>query len=146
MKVLAIETATSVCAAATVSDGIALFEALLDEKYVHAEKLLAQVDEVLVKSGWSLQQLDCIAVSIGPGSFTGLRIGLGVAKGLSFAVGVPLVSVSTLKALAQRVVDEGVASEGDTVLALLDARKDEVYSCFYKVTGGMAKPISSGAM
>jgi tRNA threonylcarbamoyladenosine biosynthesis protein TsaB len=135
VNVLAIETATSVCAAAIVSDGKVLSEAFLDEKYVHAEKLMMQIDEVLTKSGRLLNQLDCIAVSIGPGSFTGLRIGLGVAKGLVYAIGMPIVPVPTLRALAMRAVDEHVAVNGDVILSALDARRDEVYRCYFDVVG-----------
>jgi len=110
---------------------------------VHAEKLMVQVAEVLVKSGVSLHDLDGIAISIGPGSFTGLRIGLGVAKGLAFAVGLPLIPVPTMLALAQRLVDERMAVKGDTLLAVLDARRDEVYRCYFNVMGGNANPIST---
>ena len=137
MRLLAIETATTVCAAAVVSDGKILSEISLNEKYIHAEKLMTQVDGVLERSGCSLDQLEGIAISIGPGSFTGLRIGLSVAKGLSFAAGKKLIAVPTLHALAQRVVDGGVALEG-FVLAVLDARREEVYREFFRVIDGRA--------
>lgn len=142
MRVLAIETATTVCAAAVVSEGKILSEASLDEKYVHAEKLLTQVDAVLDSSGLSLLQLDGIAVSIGPGSFTGLRIGLSVAKGLSFASGKRIVPVPTLRALAQRVVDQRIARRGEYILPALDARRDEVYCELFRAENGFAKAVS----
>jgi tRNA threonylcarbamoyladenosine biosynthesis protein TsaB len=145
MTVLAIETATTVCATAVVRDGSILSEASLNEKYVHAEKLMTLVDSVLTQTGVVLDQVDGIAISIGPGSFTGLRIGLSVAKGLSFAVGKKLVRVPTLHALAQRAVDEAVVSEGEFILAALDARRDEVYCEFFSVSDGqlhsLAEPL-----
>ena len=142
MKILAIETATTVCAAAVVNEGKILSEVSLDEKYVHAEKLLTQVDAVLDRSGLMMHQLDGIAVSIGPGSFTGLRIGLSAAKGLSFALDKRIVPVPTLHALAQRAVDGRVARSGEYILAALDARRDEVYSEFFRVENGYAKSLS----
>ena len=142
MTVLAIETATTICAAAVVSSGKILAELTLDEKYIHAEKLMTLIDAALVQSGRTLSEIDGVAISIGPGSFTGLRIGLSVAKGLAFATGRPLISVPTLGALAQRVVDEGVVSEGETILAALDARRDEVYCQRFLVRDGMAVALT----
>lgn len=136
MKVLAIETATAVCAAALVAEGRILSQASVCEKYVHAEKLMQQVDSVLREGKCSLTQLDGVAVSIGPGSFTGLRIGLSVAKGLSYAAEKRLVAVPTLHALARRAVDEGTVRDGEYVLAVLDARRDEVYSQLFNVLDG----------
>lgn len=139
---LAIETATAVCAAAVVRNHMVIAEASLREKYIHAEKLMTQIDDVLRQSGVTVDHLDGIAVSIGPGSFTGLRIGLSVAKGLAFAGGKPLIPVSTLHALAQRTIDEGIASEGASILAALDARRDEVYCQWFKATAGNAMAVS----
>ncbi len=143
MNILAIETATTVCAAAVVRDGQILSEASLDEKYVHAEKLMVQIDGVLRQSGYMVSQLDGIAISIGPGSFTGLRIGLSVAKGLAFSSGKPLVAVPTLEALAQRVVDERIASEGEHILSALDARRDEVYCEWFMVEGSTVRSLGA---
>ena len=91
------------------------------------------VERVLAEAGLALADVEGIAVSIGPGSFTGLRVGLALAKGIAFAGGLPLVGVSTLEALA-RVVD---AEPGTTICAALDARKREVYAALFAVeTGG----------
>jgi tRNA threonylcarbamoyladenosine biosynthesis protein TsaB len=139
VKTLAIETATSVCAAAVVDSGVVLSEASLDEKNIHAEKLITQIDTVLSSIGCSPADLDGIAVSIGPGSFTGLRIGLSVAKGIAFAAGKPVAAVPTLQALAQRAVDEAVVPEGAYLLAALDARRDEVYGEWFVPEGGVVR-------
>lgn len=142
MKVLAIETATTVCGVAVVQHGVVLADVFVDEKYVHAERLMYQVDAVMKKSGATLKELDGLAVSIGPGSFTGLRIGLSTAKGLSYACGIPLVPVPTLHALAQRAIDDGHAGEGENVLAVLDARRDEVYVQPFVVRGQSPVPLA----
>ena len=141
MRVLGIETATTDCAAAVVSEGRILSEASISEKYVHAERLMHQVDAVLRQAQCPLSQLDGIAVSIGPGSFTGVRIGLSVAKGLSYSAGKGLVPVPTLLALARQVVDEGIAQRGEYILAALDARRDEVYRQFFKVIDVRVEPV-----
>ena len=94
--------------------------------YSHAEKLHVYVDEVLKEAKISTLQLDAIAVSKGPGSYTGLRIGVSAAKGLAFALNIPLISVSTLEALAHQVkADSGL------IVPMLDARRLEVYSAIF---------------
>jgi len=135
VKVLGIETATEVCAAAIVRDGRVIAEASLDKKNVHAEKLLVLIHTVLEETTTAMDGIDGIAVSIGPGSFTGLRIGLSVAKGLAYATSKPIVAVPTLVALAQRTLDAGKVEPGGFVLAALDARRDEVYCQLFNVTG-----------
>jgi tRNA threonylcarbamoyladenosine biosynthesis protein TsaB len=131
MRLLAIETATTVCAAAVVADGKVLAEASLNEKYVHAEMLMLQVDAVLRDASAPPNTLDAIAVSIGPGSFTGLRIGLSVAKGLAYALGKKLIAVPTLRALALGTQSRIALHAGEILLAALNARRDEVYAEYF---------------
>ncbi|TYA75049.1 tRNA (adenosine(37)-N6)-threonylcarbamoyltransferase complex dimerization subunit type 1 TsaB [Seonamhaeicola marinus] len=121
------ETATTNCSVAVSKEGqtIALKE---DSRngYSHAEKLHVFIDEVLNEANIEKSDLEAIAVSKGPGSYTGLRIGVSAAKGLSFALDKPLISVPTLDALANQVdIKEGV------VVSMLDARRMEVYSAIY---------------
>jgi tRNA threonylcarbamoyladenosine biosynthesis protein TsaB len=125
MGVLGIETATHVCGAALVKDGKIVAERSVNEKYVHAERLMIQIGEVL--GGTPPAAVDAIAVSIGPGSFTGLRIGLSTAKGLSFSLSRPILAVPTLRALAENMVRLHACTPGDTILTVIDARRDEVY-------------------
>lgn len=141
MTVFGIETATSICSAAIVRDARVLSERTLDEKNIHAEKILTLIDEALSTARCTCADGDGIAVSIGPGSFTGLRIGLSVAKGLAYSLGKPLVAVPTLRALAQRVVDGGQADSTRCVLALLDARRDEVYCQCFTANGAELIPL-----
>jgi len=137
VNILAIETATDVCGVALVHDGKALKECALYERHVHSEKLITLVDEVLQNS----DGYDAIAVSIGPGSFTGLRIGLSVAKGLAYAGEKPLIAVPTMEALAFRAILDNVAGDGDEVIAMIDARRNDVYGAAYQVNGQELTPL-----
>jgi tRNA threonylcarbamoyladenosine biosynthesis protein TsaB len=126
--ILGIETATTVCGAALARQGTIVHESSVDERNVHSERLLAQIHEVLHSVRCSPRKLQGIAVSIGPGSFTGLRIGLSVAKGIAYGVGLPVVGVPTLLALAEHAACTSRLEAGTRVLAALDARRDEVYA------------------
>jgi len=125
--ILNIETATKNCSVSIANNGetIALKE-LNSGKYSHAEKLHEFIEEVISKSEIELSDLKAVAVSKGPGSYTGLRIGVSAAKGLCFALDIPLISVDTLKTLALSVsITEGC------IIPLLDARRMEVYSSVF---------------
>jgi tRNA threonylcarbamoyladenosine biosynthesis protein TsaB len=111
-----------------VRDGRVLAETARRESRSHAASLPALVDEVLGRANVAIAALDGIAVSIGPGSFTGLRVGCALAKGIAYAGALPLVGVPTLEALAC-VAD---APPGRTVCVALDARKHEVYAAFFR--------------
>ncbi|MDT7832665.1 tRNA (adenosine(37)-N6)-threonylcarbamoyltransferase complex dimerization subunit type 1 TsaB [Flavobacteriaceae bacterium S356] len=125
--ILNIETSTKNCSVSIADNGkiIALKE-LVDMKYSHAEKLHPFISEVTKEANIELSQIDAVAVSKGPGSYTGLRIGVSAAKGLAFAFNIPLISVNTLKSLAMSIqFDTGV------VISMLDARRMEVYSAVF---------------
>lgn len=124
---LHIETSTKNCSVALAKDGtlVALKE-LNDGNYSHAEKLHVFIEEVLKESKQSFSALDAIAVSKGPGSYTGLRIGVSAAKGLCFALDIPLISIDTLQSLALQANQ----TNGITV-PMLDARRMEVYSAVF---------------
>jgi tRNA threonylcarbamoyladenosine biosynthesis protein TsaB len=141
VRLLAIETATTVCGAAFAVDGEVVFERELDGRYVHAEKLLTMVTDVLQAAEVSPSMLDAVAVSIGPGSFTGLRIGVSAAKGLCFAIGIPLVPVPTLHALAYRAIGMAKEQHAQFVLAALDARRDEVYAQMFRCEDASLVPV-----
>jgi len=140
VRVLGIETATAVCAAALVIDGRVERESLLDAGRVHAERLMGQIAGVL--GGGGVDRLDGVAVSIGPGSFTGLRIGVSVAKGIVFAREIPLVAVPTLEALALHAWATDAPPPGTRLLAALDARRSEVYCQIFDAAPG--GPVSRG--
>ena len=125
--ILNIETATTNCSVSVSKEGQTFFLKEDNNKdYSHAESLHVFIDAAIKKSGLALDALDAVAVSKGPGSYTGLRIGVSAAKGLCFALNKPLISVPTLEALAHQVnVKYGL------VVPVLDARRMEVYSAIF---------------
>lgn len=126
MRVLALDTATEACSAAVLTDD-GVFWRYQEVGRGHAEQILRMVDETLQEAAVSLRGLDGIAASVGPGSFTGVRISVSVAQGLAFGAGVPVVAVTTLEALALQAMRAGASQ----VLACMDARMGEVYwGCF----------------
>ena len=128
MKILAIDTATEACSAALLLDG-AVSERFMVQPRGHGELILGMMDELLGEAGLRPGDLDALAFGRGPGAFTGVRIGTGVAQGTAFAAGLPLLPVSNLAALAHRCCREQGASR---VLAALDARMGEVYWGAYR--------------
>ena len=122
--ILNIETATKNCSVAIAKNGeTVLCKEIAEEGYSHAEKLHVFIEDAIAEAGITVQDLVAIAVSQGPGSYTGLRIGVSAAKGLCFALNIPLIAVDTLQTLAsQAKVAEG------KIIPMLDARRMEVYS------------------
>jgi len=125
MKILAIDTATELCSAALSIDGEVQLEARLDPTG-HSKTILDMVESLMQKADMHLSQLDLLATDIGPGSFTGMRIGLGVAQGLAYGADIPVAGVHSLAALAAGVHHKGA------VLAAIDARMGEVYWGLYQ--------------
>jgi tRNA threonylcarbamoyladenosine biosynthesis protein TsaB len=125
--ILNIETATKNCSVALAQEGkIILCKEIAEEGYSHAERLHVFIEEIIQEAGITFQDLTAIAVSQGPGSYTGLRIGVSAAKGLCFALNLPLIAVDTLQILAsQAKVKEGF------IVPMLDARRMEVYSAIF---------------
>lgn len=125
--ILNIETATKNCSVSLAKDGeTILVREIAEQGYSHAEKLHVFIEEILKEANVSVQDLKAIAVSKGPGSYTGLRIGVSTAKGLCYALGIPLISVDTLQVLAKKV-----AIENGLIVPMLDARRMEVYSAVF---------------
>ncbi len=125
MRLLALDCAAGACSVALWTDGAIPASRCEAMARSHAEALLPMVDTVAGEAGVDLRSLDRVAVSVGPGSFTGLRVGLAAARGLALAAACPVIGVGTLEALAWATApDERV---GRTVLAALDARRGEVY-------------------
>jgi tRNA threonylcarbamoyladenosine biosynthesis protein TsaB len=126
MRVLALDTATEACSVALLTDA-GLLGAWREVGRGHAEQILDMVDAVLSEAGIVLGMLDGIAASVGPGAFTGVRIGVSVAQGLAFGAALPVVAVTTLEALGWQAMRGGA----EQVMACLDARMGEVYwGCF----------------
>ncbi len=133
MRILALDTAT-LTASVALCEGDHVLGAGDARAETHSEKLLPLIDRILTEAGVAAADLDAIVCGAGPGSFTGLRIGLSTAKGLCFALSRPLIMISSLRALALGGTDEARAG-GALVLALLDAKKHELYAGLYDASG-----------
>jgi tRNA threonylcarbamoyladenosine biosynthesis protein TsaB len=136
MVILGIETATKTGGVAILSERGVLAAYTLNIEATHSERLMLTVDRVLSDTGRGLADIDGFAVSVGPGSFTGLRIGVSTVKGLAFATGKPVAAVPTLRALAGNLPWSRYP-----VCPLLDARKNEVYAAIYRSEAGMPVPV-----
>lgn len=134
-RILALDSSTDACSVSLLVDGecLSIFELAAKS---HTQRLLPMVDEVLQQADCSLTQLDAIALGRGPGSFTGLRICMGVVQGLAFGADVPVIPVSTLAAMALAHYREHPA-DTSWLLATLDARMDEVYWSLFASSNGM---------
>jgi tRNA threonylcarbamoyladenosine biosynthesis protein TsaB len=137
MKILAIDTATDICGVALTEQQQLVAEYRIRQRNVHNEKLVAAIERLLRDVNWNVEDLGGIAVSIGPGSFTGLRIGISVSKGLAFSVNAPLAAVNTLDALAH----EARFWRGK-ICAAIKARAEEVYFALYENDGNAATRVS----
>ncbi|MBP6127973.1 tRNA (adenosine(37)-N6)-threonylcarbamoyltransferase complex dimerization subunit type 1 TsaB [Flavobacterium sp.] len=125
--ILNIETATKNCSVALSKDGRTLaIREIAEQNFSHAEKLHIFIEELLLETNVTLKEVKAIAVSQGPGSYTGLRIGVSAAKGLCYALSIPLIAVDTLEILARKInISNGI------ILPMIDARRLEVYSAFF---------------
>lgn len=126
MRILALDTATSACTVAVVDGARVLAELTLQVPRAHSTRLMPLVAQAMAESGLKKSELDAFAVGIGPGSFTGLRIGLSTVKGLAFALGKPCVPVSTLAATAY-----GTGAQTGLVVPVFDAKREQVYTAVY---------------
>lgn len=134
MIVLGIETSTDVCSVGLAQEGKPLREERVVEERIHSEKLLSLVQHLLSSEQIVMSQISAIAVSIGPGSFTGLRIGLSTAKGLCYALNLPLVIVPTFDVIVEAAA--AVHSDATNILVALDAKKGDFYSGVFKKRAG----------
>lgn len=125
--ILNIETSTKNCSVALAKDGeMIVCREIAEMGYSHAEKLHVFIAEILVEANLKFSDLNAIAVSQGPGSYTGLRIGVSAAKGLCYALDIPLIAIDTLEVLASQItIEEGL------IISMIDARRMEVYSAIF---------------
>jgi tRNA threonylcarbamoyladenosine biosynthesis protein TsaB len=127
--VLNIDTSTKLCSVAVAKDGVLLsLKEEYDDNYSHAEKLNVFIEAALAEAKIAFSDLNAIAVSKGPGSYTGLRIGVSTAKGLCFGLGIPLIAIETLKSLSFGASLHPEFILGSLLCPMLDARRMEVYS------------------
>ena len=141
---LCIETSTSVCSVALTDKGKLISFREINEGFSHTEKLTVFISEVLNEAGITVKDLLTIAVSSGPGSYTGLRIGVSVAKGLCLAIDKPLISISTLESMSWGAKNKINKNDSDILFCpMIDARRMEVYSALYDLQLKCLHPSSA---
>lgn len=138
MNILAIETSSLVASAAIVSDDIMIAEYTMNYKKTHSQTLLPMIDEICRLTEYDINNIDYIAVSAGPGSFTGLRIGSATAKGLGLALDKPLVHVPTVEAMAYNIYDTE-----SLICPIMDARRNQVYTGIYRNKRGQVTAVKN---
>ncbi len=140
--ILQIETATTSCSVALAKDGMVLACQELNQRNAHAEVITIFIEKVLQTAGYTYAAIDAIAVSCGPGSYTGLRIGISTAKGLCFALDKPLIAVDTLQAMADgmRIT---LTDQNLLLCPMIDARRMEVYTALFDMAGNNTKTTAA---
>ncbi len=147
MTVLGFDTATDLTTVAVTIDGSHFFESASKQESrgrmpTHSQELLPKIAEVMQSAGLSFDRVDVLAVGVGPGTYTGLRIGVATARALAQSLDIPLVPVSTLAATALGIIESVEAT--DVVLPVLDAKRSEIFSCAYMANGGRnGSPVRS---
>ena len=132
MKILALETSAKAVSAALTEDGKILASGYQDTGLTHSRTLMPIVEHILKNTGLSMSDMDAVAVAAGPGSFTGIRIGVAAAKGLAFAADKPAIGVSTLAAMARNV-----AFCDGLVICAMDARRNQIYNALFEAKDGV---------
>lgn len=138
MKILAVDTASFPASAAILSDGIILGESVIRNQRKHSQNLMQMTEKLFDDLGMDISEIDTFAVTVGPGSFTGLRIGISTVRAFAQAMQKPVVGINTLAALAYNAV-----SGNGLVVPMLDARRDEVFTAAYEFSGGYMTEITA---
>ncbi len=142
--ILNIETSTKNCSVALAENGKVLsLKEETSNQYIHSEKLHLFIQECMAKAGCELKELSAVAVGKGPGSYTGLRIGVSAAKGLCYALSIPLISEDGLTILAKDLLSKNEIAENEPIMPMIDARRMEVYSTGFDAQGGTLNPIAA---
>ncbi|GAB2691515.1 tRNA (adenosine(37)-N6)-threonylcarbamoyltransferase complex dimerization subunit type 1 TsaB [Mucilaginibacter koreensis] len=143
--ILQIETATTACSVALARNGEVVAIREINERNRHAEVITLFINEVMQQAKVTYQDLDAVAVSSGPGSYTGLRIGVSTAKGICYAADKPLIAVDTLQAMAMGFIQsrQGLLNPEVLLCPMIDARRMEVYTALYTIKGEAVTPITA---
>ena len=134
-RLVFIETSTALCSTALAENGRIISTRKSSEPRAHASLTAVFVKEMLDETGWKVSDLDAVCVSKGPGSYTGLRVGVSTAKGLCFGGGVPLIAVDPLEILAHQAIEAGLPEGCKAILPMVDARRMEVYTAVFSPAG-----------
>lgn len=142
--ILNLETSTKNCSVAIGDENAILaLKELSNDQYIHSEKLHIFIQEALSEAGISLKDIEAVAVGKGPGSYTGLRIGVSAAKGFCYALSIPLISEDGLQILVSDFLAENEVGENDLIIPMLDARRMEVYCSTHNVQGARLSEIEA---
>lgn len=143
--ILLIETATDSCSVALSKGTDIIAEKYINQPKAHASTLAVYIDDILKENSLTIHDCAAVAVSKGPGSYTGLRVGVSCAKGLCYGAGKPLISVCTLATIAQLAIDEGMCSSNEpyTIVPMIDARRMEVYTANFSSYGEQLSEVNA---
>jgi tRNA threonylcarbamoyladenosine biosynthesis protein TsaB len=147
--ILNIETSTEVCSVSLAKDGEMIYQKESTEGMNHSRLLTVFIEQLFSGNNLDIKSLDAVAVSKGPGSYTGLRIGVSVAKGLCYGLGIPLISIGSLKTLGVYTATNfsrftNIPANADPLFCpMIDARRMEVYTSLYNLAGTEIKPVSA---
>ncbi len=141
--ILLLETATSSCSVALTENGkiIAVKEA--NEQNIHASHITLFIEDLMIRTGKNYSDLNAIAVSKGPGSYTGLRIGVSTAKGLCYALDIPLLGINTIEAMAFGLLSKNDIQNSDLLIPMIDARRMEVYTAIFQNDLKVLEPVNA---
>jgi len=142
--ILNIETATNVCSVSLAKDKEIIANKISYDEKSHSELLTVFIEQIVKEQKISLKDLDAVSVSKGPGSYTGLRIGVSSAKGIAYGIDKPLIAISTLQTMVYQVLSEHKIEDKNTILCpMIDARRMEVYNAFYNLEGEQVREIKA---
>lgn len=145
--ILQIETATQTCSVALSEDGVLLQVVEKTERNIHATMITLFIDELMHHTGKKYTDLDAVAVSMGPGSYTGLRIGVSTAKGLCYGLDIPLIAVNTLEAMSSGFLSHCFSVHQQTLFCpMIDARRMEVYCAVFDFQNNSIQPTEAKIM
>lgn len=137
MKILAIDSSATAASVAVAEDNKLIGEFFINTALTHSQTLIPMTEQLLKSTGLSLEDIDAIAVNAGPGSFTGVRIGVAAVKGLAFPHNIPCVSVSTLESMAYNMLGNNCV-----VCSVMDARCSQVYNALFRVNGNSIERLT----
>jgi tRNA threonylcarbamoyladenosine biosynthesis protein TsaB len=141
--ILLLETATTSCSVALSENGNVIAVKEMNERNIHASHITLFIEDVMNDAGRKFSDLSAVAVSKGPGSYTGLRIGVSTAKGLCYALDIPLISIDTLEAMAHGLLQQQDINAHAFLIPMIDARRMEVYTAIYNSTLSLIEPVSA---
>jgi len=141
--ILLLETATTTCSVALAENGNIIAVKEVNERNIHASHITLFIDEVMSKSEKEYSDLRAIAISKGPGSYTGLRIGVSTAKGLCYALDIPLIGIDTIAAMASGLMESFDIPDSGLLIPMVDARRMEVYTGIYRKDLSVVESVSA---